>query len=196
MILHAAGMTSKYYGVRVLLCLMMILVSHSWMLKTSLKLRISTIRMNSADREETMRTLDVNDIAGRYKVIQYGQGGEVGSFELSNQDNKYATELVRIQVSRVGGLGLDLAEYVALKGKGGIVLVNEVVPGSNADNTGLFQPGDALVSVKAAAEDDVESVYVGADVPKGIVRVEGLNFDATIDELDRFRDCPTLIMTV
>jgi len=100
--------------------------------------------------------------------------------------------LERVTVSRVGGLGLDLAEFECQCGNGGSCSLSDVIEGSNVANTGQFQSGDAPVSVAAVGDPDT----LTEGVPTGMVLVDGLNFDATIGELGRFKDCPALAITV
>jgi hypothetical protein len=162
---------------------------------SKLRLRAMTVSM-AASTTIAPCSLSVNDIAARYKVIQYGQDGSASSFEMENQDTKYAIELVKVDVCRDGGLGLDLAEFDTTRGKGGIVLINSIIPGSNADKAGKFMPGDALVCISAREIAGTHEEQMLAGIPQGDVRVEGLNFDATINEIGRFRDVADLSITV
>lgn len=90
--------------------------------------------------------LSVDDIAARWKVIKFGQGSTANNgIELA--DRLLASKTVKIPMSRVGGLGLDLMEYNLGKGNLGLVVVGGVIPGSNAEKCGLFLEGDALESI-------------------------------------------------
>ena len=174
-----------------ILCILVLLIVYVKSFRPIRCVSAPKLRATSVDAGTVSKpTLPVDEIAMRYKVIQFGQAGAPGDFELENQDTAFANELIKITLSREGGLGLDLAEYSAGRGNGGVVLVNDVIEGSNAAKTGLFMPGDALVSVQAVGDNLLEGV------PTGVVNVEGLNFDATIGELGRFRDCSTLTIIV
>lgn len=56
-------------------------------------------------------------------------------------DRSLDNQVVTIPLSRVGGLGLDLNEYNVGKDDIGLVLIEGVKPGGNADKCGLFQAG-------------------------------------------------------
>ena len=82
--------------------------------------------------KEALPVLPVEEIAGRYKVVKFGQGPS--SYNgLQVADRIYATKVVGIEMSRVGGLGLDLLEFPSEEDKGdmGLVLIGDVIPGSN-----------------------------------------------------------------
>jgi hypothetical protein len=66
--------------------------------------------------------LSVDDIAARWKVVKFGQGsGSYNGIELA--DRLLSVKTVKVPMSRVGGLGLDLAEYNL--GKGELILIRE-----------------------------------------------------------------------
>jgi len=75
-----------------------------------------------------------------------------------------------VEVSRDGGLGLVLAEMWEENGRG-LVLVEEVVPGSNAAKAEGIGVGDTLVGVVGS-----KGLAYGATT-------EGVNWDATIEAL-------------
>ena len=62
---------------------------------SKLRLRAMTVSM-AASTTIAPCSLSVNDIAARYKVIQYGQDGLASSFDMENQDTKYAIEQLYI----------------------------------------------------------------------------------------------------
>ena len=104
----------------------------------------STILLSSSGKP--LVDLSVDDIAARWKVIKFGQGSSASNgIELA--DRLLAAKTVKIPMSRVGGLGLDLMEYNLGKGNLGLVVVGGVIPGSNAEKCGLFLEGDALESI-------------------------------------------------
>lgn len=90
--------------------------------------------------------LTVDDIAARWKVVKFGQGS-TGYNGIELADRLLSVKTVKIPMSRVGGLGLDLMEYNVGKGNLGLVLVGGVIAGSNADKCGLFLEGDALEAI-------------------------------------------------
>ena len=92
--------------------------------------------------------MSIDEIASKYKIVTYGQDSYTR--EIQCIDNKYISSSICIRVGRP--LGLDLAEMLALKGESGLVLVSEVIPGSNADKTGKFKVGDALLSIADAKD--------------------------------------------
>ena len=120
--------------------------------------------------------LSVPEIAARLKFTQYGQSGDI---LVEANDRTVLTKNVKIRLSRKGGLGLDLLEFDTGKGKTGLVLVGDILPGSNAEKCGLFKPGDAL--------SQISSVVSGNEVPV-IGKLEGLNFDETVNVLSNFSE--------
>ena len=75
--------------------------------------------------------LTIEGIAGRYKVISYGNNAD--SFGIECVDTSYISSLQSIVIEREGGLGLDLAEMQKAKGKGGLVLISDILPGELID---------------------------------------------------------------
>ena len=121
--------------------------------------------------------LSMDDIAMRWRVTKYGQG--VGSYNgIEWLDRTLEAQVVTISMSRVGGLGLELNEYNVGKDDTGLVLIEGVKEGSNAEKCGKFLPGDALLSIAS-----IPNVKGGASFRKTL---EGLNFDATLDILGQF----------
>jgi hypothetical protein len=121
--------------------------------------------------------LSLEEIAMRWKVTKYGQGD--GSYNgIQWMDRTLEAQVITIPMSRAGGLGLELNEYNVGKDDIGLVLVEGVKPGSNADKSGKFLPGDALLSICS-----IPAVKGGASFRKTL---EGLNFDATLDTLGQF----------
>ena len=105
---------------------------------------IRSVSLNAASKP--LVDLSIDDIAARWKVIKFGQGsGASNGIELA--DRELSVRTVKIPMSRVGGLGLDLMEYNVGKGNLGLVLVGGVIEGSNAEKCGLFLPGDALEAI-------------------------------------------------
>ena len=90
--------------------------------------------------------LSIDDIAARWRVVKFGQGSN-GYNGIELADRLLSVKTVKIPMSRVGGLGLDLMEYNVGKGDLGLILVGGVIEGSNAEKSGKFLPGDALESI-------------------------------------------------
>ena len=90
--------------------------------------------------------LSIDEIADRWRVVKFGQGSN-GYNGIELADRLLSVKTVKIPMSRVGGLGLDLMEYNVGKGNLGLILVGGVIEGSNAEKCGLFLPGDALESI-------------------------------------------------
>lgn len=92
--------------------------------------------------------LSIDEIADRWRVVKFGQGSN-GYNGIELADRLLSVKTVKIPMSRVGGLGLDLMEYNVGKGNLGLILVGGVIEGSNAEKCGLFLPGDALESISS-----------------------------------------------
>lgn len=121
--------------------------------------------------------LSMDDIAMRWRVTKYGQG--VGSYNgIEWLDRSLEAQVITIQMSRVGGLGLELNEYNVGKDDMGLILVGGVKEGSNAEKCGKFLPGDALLSIAS-----IPTAAGGSSFRKTL---EGLNFDSTLDVLAQF----------
>lgn len=125
--------------------------------------------------------LDFEVIANNFKIIAFGQKPNQ-NYGLEPKDRKYFIMNKSIEVSKINGIGLDLVE-VSNKADGvsGLVLIYEIIPGSNAEKTGSFLPGDALtrISTKDKAID-----------------VTGLNYDQTLNAIGKFEGSETLSITI
>ena len=102
--------------------------------------------VTNAVAQQTTPILPIDDIAGRWKVTKFGQDGYNG---IEVADKNYCYLPYQITMKRTGGLGLDLLEYNTGKGNLGLVLVGDVIPGSNAAASGKFVVGDALTEISA-----------------------------------------------
>jgi hypothetical protein len=138
----------------------------------------------SATSSDAPLGLDCDSIAARWNVIKFGQDGQNG---IELLDKSLASKIVKIQLSRVGGLGLDLVEYNVGKGDIGLVLVGDILPDSNAAACKQFQIGDALQSVSTVPKEGEEPV---------VTRLEGLNFDSTVAALGEYSDYKEVVITV
>ena len=101
--------------------------------------------------------LSIDEIADRWRVVKFGQGPN-GYNGIELADRLLSVRTVKIPMSRVGGLGLDLMEYNVGKGNLGLVLVGGVIEGSNAEKCGLFLPGDALESISSIPTGTVSNL--------------------------------------
>jgi hypothetical protein len=138
---------------------------------------ISTPRVSRSQLFAGPPPLRMDEIALRWKVTKYGQGE--GSYNgIIWMDRSLEARTITIPMSRVGGLGLELNEFNVGKDDIGLVLVEGIKPGSNAEKCGKFLPGDALLSIAS-----IPSVPGGASFRKTL---EGLNFDTTLDILAQF----------
>ena len=137
----------------------------------------------------TLRAIDdktaisLDRIGSAWKVIQYGQNGLQG---LECIDQQLAEEAFSVKMSKKGGLGLDLIELYTDRSNSGLVVINEILPGSNADKTGKFKVGDTLLSIAAVTPSD-SSLQPAS--------LEGLNFDSTIDEISKFAEYDDIVLT-
>lgn len=132
---------------------------------------------------------DLSRISNSWKLMKYGQNGLM---TLECADPKLSESTVSVGLSRVGGLGLDLVELSVIdKSKYGLVVISDIVPNSNADKTGQFQIGDALVTISTPMPKGTTST-----TPEMTARLEGLNFDATIAEISKFSEYTEIVLTV
>ena len=145
--------------------------------------------MNRNKITPTLRATDdktaisLDRIGSAWKVMQYGQNGLQG---LECIDQQLAEEAFSVKMSKKGGLGLDLIELYTDKSNSGLVVINEILPGSNADKTGKFKVGDTLLSIAAVTPSD-SSLQPAS--------LEGLNFDSTIDKISKFTEYDDIVLT-
>lgn len=108
-------------------------------------------------------TEELEKIAGQW--VQCAQNGV--SLRAKSQD--YLEETYDVRVSRDGGLGLILAEMIQFGDQNrGLVLVEEIVAGSNAEAAGKIRVGDSIMAVQGNGE---------------AVDVQGLDWDSTVGAL-------------
>ena len=100
------------------------------------------------------------------------------------RSNQYLMRFYGVLRVSSGGLGLSLLEAQVGKLTSGLVLIDDIFPGSNAEKAGGLLIGDALMSVASAENSSVST------------SVEALNFDATLKELRRFSEYSDIIITV
>lgn len=168
------------------------------------------LRSRTAASSLEMRALSMNDIANKWKILKYGAASSKPDLSLEVTDRAYYERSIAIDVSREGGLGLDLIEaYANEDGVSGLVMINDIFEGSNAANplnvriagpievTG-FQSGDIIGSIDGLTakpgtitEQDLKN---GEDALS--VNVEGLNFDRLLDVLASFEEYSTIRLRV
>ena len=89
------------------------------------------------------------------KVITYGSTSSNADYTsqigVECIDSMMISEQSTIRVGRHGGLGLGLEEMYSLRGNAGLVLIDSIAPGSNAEKTGRFLIGDTMISVSDSA---------------------------------------------
>lgn len=125
--------------------------------------------------------LTLEEVGQKWKLIQYGQGSTYG---VESADKKFSSETIKVVVSQKGGIGISLSEFQVGNLNSGLVLIDEIFPGSNAEKTGALKIGDSLISFSAVEDNSFTT------------SVEGLNFDSTIKELKRFSEFETIALKV
>lgn len=107
----------------------------------------------------------VDDIAARWKLVKYGQGQTLRYGVEQLPSNTHYQKPETITVSTEGGIGLELVEVMNMGDNiGGMVMVEGVREGSNAEKCGKFLVGDVIVALDADS-------------------VEGLNYDLCLDQM-------------
>ena len=152
-------------------------INHNY--NNNVRNKISSILQTTDEKA----AISLDRLGSAWKVIQYGQNGLQG---LECIDQQLAEEAFSVQMSKKGGLGLDLIELYTDKSNSGLVVINEILPGSNADKTGKFKIGDTLLSIAAVTPSD-SSLQPAS--------LEGLNFDSTIDEISKFAEFDDIVLT-
>ena len=117
----------------------------------------------------------------------------------SKSKDHFVDDILSVQVSRDGGLGIELLELAGGRDDGlGITIVEGVVPGGNADKAGII-PGDSIAAV-SVLETDTNVVGGGlTEETKSRLRdCECRDFDNTIDALANFpgEDAKTLYLDI
>lgn len=112
----------------------------------------------------------------------------------SKSKDYFVDDVLGLEVSRDGGLGLELLELAGGREDGiGITIVSAVVKGGNAEKAGII-PGDSISAVTVYEESTSTASTSGSGVGLGLVeetksRVRGCeckDFDNTIDALANF----------
>jgi len=116
--------------------------------------------------------LTLNEIASKLKLQVFDL--DEGVYGIDSSDVEYGIEIVKASVSRQPSLGLDLVEMMSGGDGRGLVLINSLIPGGNAESNGKFKPGDSLT-------------WVGVE-PKRMQRVEACDFDTVVQALRSYTD--------
>ena len=141
--------------------------------------KITPMKLQSSESSDSWT---VETLAPKIKVVAFGQNDDRYGLQVS--DRSYTDKLVEIKMTSKGGFGFELDEVYTIKGGigiGGLVLLGQMVIGSNAEKAG-FQVGDALCSISG-----------GGNSP---TLLEGLNYDETLDRLLRFKDKNEINVTI
>ena len=107
----------------------------------------------------------------------------------SKSKDYFVDDIPSIEVSRSGGMGLELLELAGGRDDGiGITIVSAVTKGGNAEKAGII-PGDSIASVSVYDTDTISSSGASGLVQETKSRVQGCecrDFDNTIDALANF----------
>mmetsp|Transcript_5296 Transcript_5296/g.9053 ORF Transcript_5296/g.9053 Transcript_5296/m.9053 type:complete len:332 (+) Transcript_5296:101-1096(+) len=111
----------------------------------------------------------------------------------SKSKDYFVDDIVSVEVSRNGGLGIELLELAGGRDDGiGITIVSAVTEGGNAERAGII-PGDSIASITVFEKEtstnsqDTSSSIVLVEETKSRVRdCEARDFDNTIDALANF----------
>ena len=96
----------------------------------------------------------------------------------------FVDDVEGVEVSRDGGLGIELLELAGGREDGfGITIVTVVTPGGNAEKAGIL-PGDSIASVAVVTEERDE--FGNLEQTERIAGAECLDFDSTISVLSEF----------
>jgi hypothetical protein len=106
----------------------------------------------------------------KWKLVNYGKQ----YYSLECSDNAYFIETNKINVCRVGGIGLDLTEVKSINNNAYLVIINNIQQNSNAEKTGKFKIGDSLSSLSIPTSESTDSVSL-----------EGLNLDQVYNTLSK-----------
>ena len=133
--------------------------------------------------------ISVEEVISKVKVVKFGATSSNPDLSVEVSDRKCRECTESIVTSRVGGIGLDLAEYqVSEDGFSGIVVVNGINPDSNAEAAQGFKVGDILVSITGV--DGIEGTETYNNLAAGEkplrAKLEGLNLDKTLDMMSYF----------
>lgn len=126
---------------------------------------------------------------------------EAGIPYMNSKSKDYFVDDVRqLEVSRDGGLGLELLELAGGRADGiGITIISVVKEGGNAEKAGIL-PGDAIASVTVLEEGSsmVSATSMTEETIQRTQNVECRDFDVTIDALANFpgEDAKSVILDI
>jgi hypothetical protein len=150
----------------------------------------------------TLNMLDSGMVASKLKIVKYGATSSEPDVAVEVTDRNLMERFKTITVTRLGGIGLDLAEYNS-DGTCGTVLVNGVFEGSNAEQCreleqGGFQEGDILCSIAGvtAIKGTQTASSLAAGEPPLSMKLEGLTLDNTIDRMGYFGEYASVAIRV
>jgi ferredoxin len=141
--------------------------------------------------------LEPEAVASKVKVVKYGAASGSPDSMVEVGDRSYREIGASVQVTRVGGIGLDLEEYNVGEDCA-TVLVFGVNSGSNAEAAGGFQKGDILVGitgVEAIEGTETEASLNAGEAPLK-AKLEGLTLDKTLDLMSYFGEYKSVSIRV
>ena len=152
----------------------------------------SLLKLNAIPRSNKIEVVtDLDRITSSWTLKQYGQNS---AFILECIDRTLDEDIVSVNISRIGGLGIDLVELASIpNSKNGLVAINDIIPGSNADKSGLLSVGDVLVSISEPAQSSSVSMRNSNMKSSSL---EALNFDTTINEISKFSEYSEITLTI
>lgn len=161
-----------------MMLLLLLLASYVLCSNGFLSVPYTVRRQGIARHSNQLQMLSISEFTDKWKIITFAATSKESFYGLESRDKEYYIQTLTAELSSIGGLGLDLIEtQVSTENNAGLVLVGGVNPGSNAANCGLFQEGDALSTISTEGKEE---------------SLEGLNFDATVKKLVKFKDLPSV----
>mmetsp|Transcript_11850 Transcript_11850/g.14908 ORF Transcript_11850/g.14908 Transcript_11850/m.14908 type:complete len:330 (+) Transcript_11850:3-992(+) len=141
------------------------------------KMKSNSLSMSLAeDSEDNSAALPLEEIARRMRMQVFDL--DEGVYGLDSTDVNYGIEIVKVQVSREPSLGLSLVEMMSGGDGRGLVLIDGITEGGNAEKAGKLKVGDTIS-------------WVGIE-PNEMKRVEATDFDTTVDALGSYADKPAI----
>jgi len=124
----------------------------------------STSESSAAESERDKSLLPLEFTAPRWRMMCYD--ADDGIFRLDTQDPALGVEVIKCNISRAGGFGLNFIEYNRPVDRRNMVLIESLTPGGNAEKSARLRPGDTIS-------------FVGIE-PFNMLRTEGLDLDRTL----------------
>jgi len=112
---------------------------------------------------------------------------EAGVPYMDSKSKDYFVDDLTLEVSREGGMGLELLELAGGRSDGiGITIISGVVEGGNAEKAGII-PGDSIAAVTVfETETSGSSLGLVEETKSRIQECECRDFDTTMDTLINF----------